>query len=257
MSDRFYTDLTDARAVLESRQDLIPEVERYWREEGWRVPDFPHVGRAGYLCRNIATFRYEDAVFLLLCRAAGLEPCWLEYVTDKYSSQSSVKHSYLRYLRCCGRGRNGGPKVEKVSPVRRLGWLDGHRLCDITLDDGTPLVEHHHAIFDRFAPPDRRCDISDWLSAIGRARDYYVASVSLFVAHGVLFEDYHGGESGDKLDAFTTDVFEPAFDRVFERFGVRPIIVRMPWFTEMKYYPADLDWRGHGIIPDEYLRMGV
>lgn len=255
MSETFYTDPEIVRETLFSRSHLMPEVEAWWRQQGWDIPHLPHAGAAGNFCRNLATFRYEDAVFSLLCRRAGLVPIWHEHVTDKYSSLSSVKRSYAKYLACTGRGRNGGAKLTKIRPIRDLVAIDGKRLSDIMMDDGTSLVDHHHGIFDRFVGQAHRNDISAWLSSIGRARDYYLASVSLFIAHGVLFEDYHGGESGDKLDSFTTDIFEPAFHAVYERFGVKPIIVRMPWFTEMKYYPADLNWQEHGIIPAQYLRQ--
>jgi hypothetical protein len=67
--------------------------------------------------------------------------------------------------------------------------------------------------------------------------DRYDLFLLLFVAHMVLFEDYHGGESGDELDGFTSKVFEPAFERVYKCFDVKPLIVPVAWKPEFAYYP--------------------
>jgi hypothetical protein len=84
----------------------------------------------------------------------------------------------------------------------------------------------------------------------GRANDYYEAYLSLFISHAILFEDYHGGESGAELGGFTARVFEPAFAALEERFGYTPIIVRLPWWKELGLFPdpelsARFPWRLH------------
>jgi hypothetical protein len=104
-------------------------------------------------------------------------------------------------------------------------------------------------------PGSIRVDMSEWLQRLGKAKNYYQAYLALFVAHNVLFEDYHGGEStgNGQLGGFTADVFEPAWHAVRDRFGVAPMITPLPWFPELAYYPANGEWMNHGIIPDELL----
>ncbi|MEK7102665.1 MAG: hypothetical protein AAB912_03490, partial [Patescibacteria group bacterium] len=119
--------------------------------------------------------------------------------------------------------------------------------------DGTSLLSWHHAQLERMVPGATYADATPWLQKIGNAWAYYELALSIYVAHGVLFEDYHGGESGTKLDSFTVQVFEPAWEAVRRRFGVSPLIVRLPWGPGFDCYPNNQAWRDHGIIPAELL----
>lgn len=258
-----YTPLSPyIREEIARRQPLRNQVETWWQENDWGLPPIIQA-MDGHLCgvlaRHVATFRYEDGLFALMAKEAGLHPCWFEYTADEYADKSSYKRSLLRPTLCFGRGRRGGYKLRKDPLVENEGLWRGKPLQTIVTDhDGGKLVEWHHKLQDQMlegflAQPPKRMDCSEWLAKVSpTARGYYEVYVSLFISHAVLFEDFHGGESGQELDSFTRGIFEPAWKRVQERFGVSPLIVRLPWWESLGYYPGGREWRSHGVIPPQF-----
>lgn len=236
--DDWYISLEEARDVLHERKALIPQVEAWWKEEGWKIPHIIHTGDAGFFARQLASFRYEDLVFQQMCHKAGLTPVWLPYEADRFSDQSSLKRSYVRPLFCTGRGKNGGLQTRKRRLVPDMQAILGKRLNEIIIHDGTSLVDFHRQLHSRHSGGAVQ-EVSGILTQIGNPRAYYRFDMSLYIAHGILFEDFHGGESGQKLNRFTTQIFEPAFQEVARIFGVKPLIVQMPWCKELGYYPEN------------------
>lgn len=249
------------REEVARRQPLRYQIEAWWLENGWGNPPIVQA-MDGHLCgvlaRQVATFRYEDGLFSLMAKEAGLHPFWFEYTADDYADKSNYKRSLLRPTLCFGRGRRGGLRLRKEILVDNEGLWRGRSLSTINTDHGGKLVEWHHKLQDQMldgflAQSPKRTDCSGWLAKVSpAARGYYEAYLSMFVAHAVLFEDYHGGESGTSLDDFTGGIFEPAWKRVAERFGVSPLIVRLPWWESLGYYPGDGEWRSHGVIPPQF-----
>lgn len=249
------------REEVARRQPLRYQIEAWWLENGWGNPPIVQAmeGRlCGVLTRHIATFRYEDGLFSLMAKEAGLHPVWLEYVDDKFVDVSPYKRSLLRPTLCFGRGRRGGFKLRKENLVANEGFWRGKPLQNIVTDQGEQLVSWHHVLQDEMlrgflTESPKRTDCSEWLAKVSpTAYGYYEAYLSCFIAHAVLFEDFHGGESGQELDSFTRGIFEPAWKRVHEQFGVSPLIVRLPWWESLGYYPGDGEWRSHGVIPPQF-----
>lgn len=244
-----YYENTEAADELKKRAGMRAQVEAWWRECGAGIP--PVNGHLqiprGLIGRHVATFRYEDEIFVQLAQEVGLHPLWLEYLGDRFTTAAPVKLALLQRFLFEGVGRSGGHKTRKEVLANAKHW-DGKPLTDIVLNDGAKLIEFHHAWQEQLYPGAERIDFTSWLWRAGKSSDrYYELYLSLFVAHAVLFEDYHGGESGGKLDNFTTRVFEAAHARVKARFGVDPLIVPLPWWHGLQYYPATREHRG--IIP--------
>lgn len=260
------------QAEIEARRPLTQAVEAWWQEKGWGIPNIPprNGHPLGILARHVATFRYEDALFVLLAEQAGLEPVWLEYTGDRFADVSPFKHSLGRPVFCTRRGRNGGYGLTGLHEIGIRGrkslfdftCANGRPINGLRIFDGRPLVDFHHDRQDQMTGNTaRRFDLTTWLRQIGSAKDYYEAYLSLFVAHGVLFEDYHGGESAgqdDKPDVlfdFTAKIFEPSWQAVCQRFGLEPLIVPLPWYDYCRYYPLHPDWRDNGVILPEHLAV--
>ena len=250
-SSYYYVPLAEARQVLADRESLRGTVEAWWKSQGIGLPPLPQNRNLAVLARQVATFRYEDVVFQQLAVAAGLDPLWLELTSDKMSAESNYKKSLVHPVHFERFGRNGGMVVHKDKMAGIEQW-NGTRLRDVFLDGGVNLVEHHHVSFDSAFGADHRADNAGWMNG-RRAAEYYPIFLSLCVAHCAIFEDYHGGESGDKLSAFTQDLFEPTFKALASRFGVKPLIVRLPWIDQLRLYPPDQDWQRHGVLTDELL----
>lgn len=255
---RYYTPEEAARQ-LQNRVGLKSCVEDWIHRNGWgeRFHIFPQIDRMAVIARHIATFRYEDAVFYTMSSKNGFKPVWLEYLDDKMVSSSPVKMSYLSPIFCSGLGRNGGYKARKKKLVPPNLWM-GKALKSIKDNNSVLLSDLHHQIQDHHMVGVNRFDMSQWLSSFDRgSRDYYTPFIALCVSHMVLFEDYHGGESDETgvLSNFTKIVFEKAYKTVFDEFGVRPLIVKLPWFSGANMYPDPEagDWREHGVVPKGYL----
>ena len=250
MKNEYYHELADVAEELKRREKLRCVIDKYFSQLGFGYPPLPtSIQNMAIMARHIATFRYEDAAFTILARRAGLHPVWLEYTGDKMVSCSRVKMSLLTPFFCNGRGRNMGLRLRK----ERLAHIDmwnGEKIWKIQTKQGMSLLSYHHAHLERMMPGATRADITEWLEQIGNAKNYYSIYLTIFIAHGVLFEDYHGGESGNRLDRFTIDVFEPAWQSVVQRFGIKPLIVRLPWYDGFQYYPESRNWAEHGVIPD-------
>lgn len=282
MNKRFYVSSDGLQGVLSIARDRLNErqqdqklrlsVEEWWETQGWGIPPIPATitttinrhSLFGYsdwfgqsdpwgtrsitspfhmaaLPRQVATTRYEDRLFYLLARRAGLDPTWLEYTGDIFFEGSPGKKSLLHLHRCSGRGRNGGWKLRKQR-LAELNCWNRKPLNTITTDDGQRLVDVHHAWQDQLFNNPRRIDMTEWLKHIGNAKQYYAAALSLYICHGVMFEDFHGGESGEELRKLAQDVFEPAFDTVSTRFGCPPLIVQLPWKEQLGFYPDGDRW---------------
>lgn len=252
MSREWYVPLECAREELQKRSSLRREVERWWKKDVKVMPpdlelfDVP----AAVFARQLATCRYEDIVFCLMAKKAGLLPLWLEYTGDKMSPHSSLKRTYLKRRIYRGRGRKGGFRftMHHLADIEASG---GKRLSEIETPEG-PLPEVHRRLQDQVFPGAVRRDLTAWYSSIPEGQRYD-GLLSLSVAHSVLFEDYHGGESGEALNSFRNRVVEPAWQRVVRLFGIKPLIARMPWGPEFAWYPADGSWVNDGIVPEELL----
>lgn len=248
MASGFYVGSKEAVRTLNSRTHLRHSVEQYWENHGCEVPlGFLGETHIGFIGRQLATARYEDCAFVLLAERTGLTPVWTTYVRDKFVERSPLKYSYVRPCVVTGFDQRGMPirtKLRLADPKN----VEGRRLDVIVTIEGGTLVEWHRAHMQSVFADPITVDFSYMYTAHVNSRAYYPLLLSLAVAHGVYFEDYHGGESGAGLDTFTKNVFEPAFAEVTERFGVSPLIVPLPWWKELGHYVAPIlsgEWRSH------------
>lgn len=247
MSDMYYISASQAQEQLRRRAHLRDAVEQFWEDNGMPFPSELKAGDYAGLGRHVPTFRFEDALFTLMAESAGLPPTWLGYEQDTFVTQSNVKRSLVRPQLTERANKHGAPITKTQKLVPNPDWFQGRALAEIRMDDGQPMVDWHHERLRRAVPQAQSYDMSHICDHWGgRAENYYTAYLSLFVAHGVLFEDYHGGESGGALDGFTSRVFEPAAARVEQLFGVNPLVVALPWWPELALYPSGSwldDWR--------------
>lgn len=257
----YYT-MEEALNELERRRSLKPIVEKYWKEELGMAPPIPSELKDrpfGELARHVATWRYENAVAAIMCERVGIPLLLSQYVGDKFHVGNNSKKTLVHGTMCYGEGKSGGFNTslhEALSPVRskkqrqlNLERLAGKSLSELETANNQNIVALHNQFQQQMYPEAFRNDCTQWYGHIGpNAAKYYGASLSVFVAHGILLEDYHGGESGHTLDSFTAKVYEPAWHYLYEKFGVPIIVVKLPWWKELGWYPGDEKWRSHGII---------
>ncbi len=261
MSNGYYFSVNEAFVELGRRRSLRQQIIEYWGVKGVVFPRELITGEPlAVIGRHVATFRYEDALFIWMATAVGFRPTWLTYVEDKFSTASKVKISLLHPYMTSRLNKVGGHHVNKRRLTNQGLWI-GHPLSSVMTESGKTLMDFHGRRLSEACPEALVVDISyanrGWG---GKASTYYQAYLSLFLAHSVLFEDYHGGESGAVLGGFTKTVFEPAFQVLVERFGVRPIIVPLPWLPELAYHPEGeflSNWRNEPSFNKMALQSGV
>lgn len=233
-----YCSVLEVRKVFENRRHLRKKIEAWWKSQGWHIPlDFFQTDPIAGFGRAVATRRYEDILFSLSASRLGFRPVWMEYTESTLSTHSPFKRSLLQPVFYVKHGKNNGMVVE----TRKLAPLQNNRtkrLSEIMLDNGDSLIEYHHRLHHLFGFEESAIiDLSEFYGQFGSAAQYYMPYLSLFLAHAVLFEDYHGGEeAGADLDQFTESIFMPAFRELQNIFGISPIVVQMPWHENLKYY---------------------
>ncbi len=255
-----YSTLASAKEQLSLRQYQRVVVEGWWEKQGFPRPTFlPPAGRpAILLLRQVATARYEDILFFLMAQTVGLAPIWLEYTHDHFSGKSRYKRSLLQRLVVQRQGRQGNLHTRGYNLVRDVGMKENLPLAGIQVDDGRSLLDVHHALQDELLPVQvERHDVSACFQEAGfkSAKDFYAFVLSWTIAHGVLCEDFHGGESGDKLDSFVQMVVEPAWQQIVKEFDLSPLIVPLPWSPPLGYYPRDRSWHDTATTPELLFRL--
>ncbi len=233
----------DALVELRRRQktDLKEKVELWWKEKGCNKPNFlPKNGDCwGVLPRQIATIRIEDFIFYNKTKKIGLKPVWLEHTDDIFSSSSSYKKSLV----CLPvtRGNGDGNTLVKLSSIKAV---NGKKLSKIELSKNQEngiknIVDYHHNLQDKILGPITRYNVSDWFAEFGNANNYYLSFLSLFLSHAILFENFCGDQYEDESEKdFDEGVFKPAYEKIYDIFGLAPIIVNFPWKQEMGFYPG-------------------
>ena len=244
--------------MLSERRHLRTKVEKWWQRQGWYIPDcFLEHTRIAAFGRAVATRRYEDALFLNYANASELRPIWMEYTNSAFSSHSPFKRSLLQPIFYEKHGKNGG-LVSKKKPLAPIEVNRTKKISDIKIESECSLVEYHHDLHSHFKLGERSIiDFSKFYGQFGGASCYYLAYLSLFIAHAVLFEDYHGGEDSHTLGDLTDKIFYPAYEKLEALFGVPLLLVRMPWHENLRLYiPKDCnDWEHHGVIPEEFFQV--
>jgi hypothetical protein len=221
------------------------QVESLWSTHGFSLPVLPDLYNSAILARQLATARFEDLLFREMAKAIGYTPTWWPFECDIFTDRSPLKRSYLHPHMCVKRDRVGlRTRRKRLADFTR--W-EGKRLDEIETKEGANLVEWHKR---------RHREIVGPFPVQNIPKLPYQLFLSLFVIHGVLFEDYHGGESGNSLGNFTTHVFEPAFKEVIQHIGLPPLIVRLPWWPALQFH-APTDWESCEVVRPSYVKTLV
>ena len=175
---------------------------------------------------HVATPNFEIERFLCLASDSKLQPLFWEYHRDKFVSCNPCKRSLGRMGFHTGRNRHNQPLVAYRNVV--CFSQNGRPIAEVRTFWGQPLVEFHHDLLLATWPHLTRniCwNASDWYHAHGPTpRHYYRELFALLLSHGMLFESF----LLDKIEyQFTRDVVLPAFQEVRDRYGLKPLIVRL------------------------------
>ncbi len=215
-----YTNLSEIKKELEKRRndkELMNKVLKFWGENPF--PLDMKEPRA-VLSRDIITPNMELCYFLDVIKELDLDPLFFEVHRDKFVSKNKSKY-HLGMLHF---------KQKKQSNIISKNIVDfnkyeGKMLNDIPTTCGDNLISYHHKMLEKEYPGYSKFayDFSDWFLKTRNLTDYYyLYFLSLFICHGVLFDNYLLDDK-EEADFFMKKV-EPSFKKAEEIFGVRPLI---------------------------------
>jgi hypothetical protein len=231
--ETLYTPLEEAYEELERRR-RDPRLEHLVLEAlGGNVLEPLQQYPKAVVARSVVSPNYEITRFADVAYGyKKLEPLFLEYHSDKFASNNESKRMMGRLYFYNGKGRSGTMRTDSLNIID-FSSSNGEGISAVKTLWGQDFVGFHHEFFDSQYQKLSHMffDASHWLRAHGKsATHYYRAFLSLFIRHGILFENVM---LNDEEVAFTSKVFLPAFISVHKLFGLKPLIVPLaPTDTE-------------------------
>lgn len=220
--------------IYTSLEEAKEEVWQRWNNEALRkeveafVGDVPEPLRnepRAWLDRYIASPDNEFFYFLELARQIQLRPLAVESLQDRFY-RHNVDKMCLGEMAFLDKANGNEAHRVKVIDIKRNHMK---AFSEIETLLGEAFVKFHHRLYDKYATDVQRFDASDWFYSHGKtAKRYYPYLLSLFVCHGIIFEDFVTNE--EEEERFSRNVVFPAFEKITKRFGVRPLIVHI--YTE-------------------------
>ena len=220
----------EAVEELKRRQrdpELKKKVEEYLKGD---IPEYFKDGPVLYLARHIVTPNFETLRFIQLMDHMGLKTVVTQdskglFVTQNHVKKALAKLPILR--RHIQKGKKLHEHYENLTIVN-FNEADGKKFSDIKTVWGEKLTDFHNRLFSELLT--RKIESPDDAEWIDRHhRDnllvHYKHLLSLFVVHGIFFENYDLNDAHEL--EFIRTVLKPACSFVKERFGYQPIIVQI------------------------------
>ncbi|MFA6585402.1 MAG: hypothetical protein WCS97_03090, partial [Candidatus Paceibacterota bacterium] len=133
-------------------------------------------------------------------------------------------------------GTDGRDMVE-YKTVCNFNASTGKKFKDVVCLNDEKLIPFHHRLFQKLTGlnPKTYCfDASAWFKSAGKAESYYEQLLALFIRDGILFENFMPLRSES---AFTKTIIVPAFEKLKNKYGVDPLIIRLlPENDEMRLF---------------------
>lgn len=222
-----YTPLSEALRLLEERQKdpvLMAKIEELLNGD---IPEvLKPIGMSAIQFRQIATPNNEGIHFVSISRENKLKPIFFEYHNDKFTSNNEFKHSLGQLHIQSPVNKNNNYPIEKITIVD-FNKYNGKKLGEVFTLWEESLIDFHKKLFiahDIKLNDSNFYDASLWFKNNGgKAVDYYVNFLLLFICNGVLFENFL--ISKDSEGNFSKEVILPAIEKVINLTGIKPIII--------------------------------
>ena len=236
-----YTSLEDAKEEIWKRWNNLP-LRRQVKEFLGKIPEVLNEPKA-CLWRYIMTPNAEYNHFVETASQVNLKPLGWEYLEDKFVTINKDKLGLGKISISRGKNKNGDKMFiqRKIIDIKKH---DGKKFSEIKALWGESFVDFHHRILKSVFSEIELFDSSSWLMSKGQnSKDYYNCFLSLFVCHGILFENYL--KDGYEKE-FTDEIIYPAIEKIKKIFGIKPLIVQLlpqdgegskDWYRYWTSYP--------------------
>jgi hypothetical protein len=218
-----YTPLQEAKAELERRwndPELRKRVEDYL---GDNLP-LPLRSEPRALCTfHVATSNWAFFHFWKASQEIDLRPLVFEYTDDLFVTTNFDKVSLGKMVFYHGRNDNNEMITSSEHIIDLCGKNEKKKIKDVETLWGESLVDFHHRALNTFYEGLEIYDGSEDYHKLGKnPKEYYKYIFAFYIRNGILFENYL---LTSKEKKFTEEVLLPAFEFVWKKFGVKPLIV--------------------------------
>ena len=222
-----YTHWSDVPSELEKRAS-DPVLKKY--VSALIQEDLPSPMTAGpvmALFRHTATSNFETLRFGMCAEVLDhLRPYIFEFSNDKFNDRNEAKY-HLGKMHFHKGTDKFGASIHEAVRIIDFNSNNNVPLKDVRTLWGKSFLDLHRELFNQSIPhlAQSRFDMSNWLQRHGpSAREYYKPFLALFLAHGVLFDNYmlEGKEA-----LFTREVILGALLELHHECGYRPLIVSL------------------------------
>ncbi|HYE23137.1 MAG TPA: hypothetical protein VEA92_01640 [Candidatus Paceibacterota bacterium] len=229
-SDRFLTPYPIALEEIHRRSGdtaLKRRVEQYLNYD---IPEYMQGDPVLYLARHVATPNFETLRFLHLLEPLGLPIVISQDTKDTFTSTNMLKRflGKMPVLTRITQKDGATHELYRNTTIIDFAQAQGRPFSEVKTLWGESLIDFHTRLFSEMKNG-RACIVDDaaWIdrNERGNLLEHYKRFLALFVAHGVLFEDYLIEDKEE--EHFMREVLEPAFAFVEETFGVRPLITQL------------------------------
>ena len=228
-----YFSLDEARAELARRRqnsELCAAVEA---ELGAHfLPECREQPRA-FLSWQLLTPNNGFDFFMQAAHYVGALPFAGEFLGDTFTHGNREKQGW-------GRLRATDGKCKLIINIFSFQSNDRKMISEVVTHTGESLTDFHHRLLDINGYRIDYSDMTDWYRAIGKPAEYYYPFLLHFVVHGVWFENPVTAD--DRENGFANTVIIPAKKRIEERYGLRPLIVRLFPDEETQTEEEDFYW---------------
>jgi hypothetical protein len=173
--------------------------------------------------RSIISPNLEFNYFIDLVSDMQIEPLLLEY-DGKFVAKNEEKYHLCKMYFLDHVGKRKTPVLSSFKIVD-FNTNEGKNMSEIKTLNGQPLRDFHHGLLEQQYPGKSVSilDITNWFNSTRfLTEDYYFYYFSLFVCHGILFENFLT-EDKEEVSYIKSHVFK-SFIKVHEYFGVKPLI---------------------------------
>ncbi len=226
----FLTPFHDAIEELKKRKEdpvLAEKVSAYLNAD---IPTYFYDTPVFYLARHLATPNFETQRFVHLLEYEGFTIVLSQDKKDTFVSANHLKKALVKLpiYRGFSLKNKKYNEIFEYETIADINTLNGLSFQEIVTTWGQPLTAFHEELCrSLFKDRVQIVDDSAWIDRNHRGNllEHYKKFLTLFIAHGILFEDYLFEDHHEKH--FIEQVLKPAFDWVETYFGYKPLITKL------------------------------
>ena len=221
--DDIYAPLEEAKKELERRwgdKELKKKVDEYL---GDNLPDIMKKEPKAICTFHVATPNWAFFHFWEEAQKIKLQPLVFEYLDDLFVTTNFDKASLAKMIFYHGQDDHGDMITSSRHVIDLGGKHEKKKIKEIETLWGEKFSDFHHRAVKTFYEDIEIFDGSDYYHKMGNCpKEYYKFIFALYIRNGILFENYL---LTNKEKKFTEEVLLPAFEFVWKKFGVKPLIV--------------------------------